>query len=77
MHSGKNDKKEKNSTSGCFDGMAERMTSCFPNSATYSDCCAWMKEIGEKFCRPEQADSAKEENRGSCFSYHLYKYFWK
>lgn len=62
----KNDKKEKNISGCCCDGMAEMMGSFFPKGEINSDCCAWMKKMNEKFCCPKSSDSAKEENWDCC-----------
>ena len=61
-----NDKNEKNSASGCCDGMAEMMKNCCPDGAGDSDCFARMKEMKDKFCGQKADDGEKEENQGCC-----------
>ena len=60
-----NGKKEQQTAGGCCAGMTEMMRGCCPNGIASSDYCAWMKEMGQKFWRPETNGPANEKENDS------------
>ncbi len=60
-----NDKNGKTTTSGCCDGMAEKMNCC-PDGTSGSDCFAKMKEMKDKFCGQKTDDKGSDNGQSCC-----------
>ena len=57
------DQNDKNTGSGCCDGMAEMMKKCCPDGISGPDCFAKMKD---KFCGQKTDGEASKDGQGCC-----------